>query len=191
MLVSLSAALQVREVQVRAGVALRELTADRPAGGPGAAARRDAGVVLFLAGPAVDAFRTVPVIEPGRVHGAPPVTWIMRQLPIQLAFNRPQESGEPGLAFGQQVAHVGPVVAGPLVLSLNVSAHNITGLDVTTCRSRRPRQRGGMAGDRDGGGRGGEHQDPRVVEEHDAVAEQAPALLGVAGHDARGRPVPR
>jgi len=112
----------------------------------------------------------------------------MRQLPIQLPFSRPQESGERGLAFGQQLAHVGPVVAGPVVLSLNVSAHNITGLDITICRSRRPRQRGGMAGNRDGGG---EHQDPRVVEEHDAVAEQAPALLGVAGHYARGRPVPR
>jgi hypothetical protein len=45
-----------------------------------------------------------------------------------------------------------------------------------------------MTGNRDGGG---QHQDPRVVEEHDAVAEQAPALLGVGGPDARGRPVPR
>ena len=45
-----------------------------------------------------------------------------------------------------------------------------------------------MAGNRDGGG---QHQDPRVVEEHDAVAEQVPALLGVGGHYARGRPVPR
>ena len=69
-----AAALQVREVQVRAGVALRELTAERPASGPAAAARRDAGVVLILAGPAVDAFRTIPVIEPGRVQGTPPVT---------------------------------------------------------------------------------------------------------------------
>ena len=44
-----AAALPVREEQVRAGVTLRELTADRPAGGPGAAPRRDAGVVLLLA----------------------------------------------------------------------------------------------------------------------------------------------
>jgi hypothetical protein len=188
MLFSGAAALQVRELQVRAGVALWELTVGRPAGGPGTAARRDAGVVLFLAGPAVDAFRTVPVIEPGRVHGAPPVAWITRQLGIQLPFSRPQESGEPGLAFGQQVAHVGPVVPGPLVLSLNVSAHNITSLDVTIDRSRRPRQRGGMAGNRDGGG---DHQDSRVVEDHHAVAKQAPALLGMADHYARGRPVPR
>jgi len=127
-------------VQVRAGVALRELTADRPASSPGAAARRDAGVVLIPAGPAVDAFRTIPVIEPGRVQGAPPITWIMRPRRIQLPFNRPQDSGEPGLAFGQQLAYVGPVVPGPLVLSLNVNAHkNITGLDVTIRRSRRPR----------------------------------------------------
>ena len=131
-------------MQVRAGVALRELTADRPASSPGAAARRDAGVVLILAGPAVDAFRTIPVIEPGRVQGAPPVTWIMRPRRIQLPFNRPQDSGEPGLAFGQQLADVGlivpgPVIPGPLVLTLNVNAHkNITGLDVTI-RSRRPR----------------------------------------------------
>jgi hypothetical protein len=47
----------------------------------------------------------------------------MRQRRIQLPFNRPQESGEPGLAFGQQLAHIGPVVPGPLVLSLNVNAH--------------------------------------------------------------------
>ena len=121
-------------------VALRKLTADRAAGGPGAAARRDARVVLFLAGPAVDAFRTLPMIEPGRVHGAPPVTWIMRRRRIQLPFNRPQESGESGLAFGQQLTHVGLVVPGPLVLSLNVSAHKTSpGLDVTICRSRRPR----------------------------------------------------
>src|SRR5580693_8141044 len=123
MLISGAAALQVREVQVRARVALRELTAGRPARGLGAAPRRDAGVVLFLAGPALDALRTVQMIEPGRVHGAPPITRIMRQPAVQLPFNRPQESGEPGLAFGQQLAHVGPVVPGPRVLSLNVSAH--------------------------------------------------------------------
>ena len=140
MLISGAAALQVREVQVRARVALRELTADRPARGLGAAPRRDAGVVLFLAGPAVDALRTVQVIEPGRVHSAPPVTRIMQQLPGQLPFNRLQESGEPGLAFGQQLAHVGPVVPGPCVLSLNVNAHKyITSVDVTICRSRSPR----------------------------------------------------
>jgi len=45
-----------------------------------------------------------------------------------------------------------------------------------------------MAGNRDGSG---QYQDPRVVEEHDAVAEQTPALLGMGGHDARGRPVQR
>ena len=140
MLISGAAALQVREVQVRARVALRELTSDRPASGPGAAPRRDAGVVLLLAGPAVNALRTVQVIEPGRVHGSPPSTWIMRQPPVQLPFNRPQESGEPGLAFGQQFAHVGPVVPGPRVLSLNVNAHRyITSVDGTICRSRRPR----------------------------------------------------
>jgi len=110
-------------VQVRAGVALRELTTDRPASSPGTAARRDAGVVVILAGPAVDAFRTIPVIEPGRVQGAHPITWIMRPRRIQLPFNRPQDSGEPGLAFGQDLAYVGPVVPGPLVLSLNVNAH--------------------------------------------------------------------
>ena len=123
MLFSGAAALQVREVQVRARVALRELTADRPARGLGAAPRRDAGVVLIPAGPAVDAFRTIPVIEPGRVQGAPPITWIMRPRRIQLPFNRPQDSGEPGLAFGQQLADVGLVVPGPLVLTLNVNAH--------------------------------------------------------------------
>jgi len=123
MLISGAAVLQVREVEVRAWMALRELTADRPARGQSAASRRDAGVVLFLAGPAVNALRTVQVIEPGRVHGAPPVTWIMRQPPVQLPFNRPEEGGEPGLAFGQQLAHVGPVVPGPRVLSLNVNAH--------------------------------------------------------------------
>ena len=64
----------------------------------------------------------------------------MRPWHIQLPFNRPQDSGEPGLAFGQQLADVGLVVPGPLVLSLNVNAHkNITGLDVTIRRSRRPR----------------------------------------------------
>jgi|GEM_PF-5889703 len=64
----------------------------------------------------------------------------MRPRRIQLPFNRPQDSGEPGLAFGQQLANVGLVVPGPLVLSLNVNAHkNITGLDVTIRRSRRPR----------------------------------------------------
>ena len=140
MLFSGAAALQVREVQVRAGVALRELTADRPASGPGAAARRDAGVVLILAGPAVDAFRTIPVIEPGRVQGAALITRIMRSRHIQLPFNRPQDSGEPGLAFGQQLAHVGLVVPGPRVLSLNVNAHKyITSVDGTIYRSRSPR----------------------------------------------------
>ena len=49
--------------------------------------------------------------------------WIMRPRRIQLPFNRPQDSGEPGLAFGQELAYVGPVVPGPLVLSLNVNAH--------------------------------------------------------------------
>src|SRR5689334_602213 len=140
MLISGAAALQVREVQVRARVALRELTSDRPVGGPGAAPRRDAGVLLLLAGPAVNALRTVQVIEPGRVHSPPPVTRIMQQLPIQLSFNRPQEGGEPGLPFGQQFAHVGAVVPGPHVLLLNVNAHKyITRVDGTICRSRRPR----------------------------------------------------
>ena len=112
----------------------------------------------------------------------------MRPRHIQLPFNCPQESGEPGLAFRQQLAYVGTVVPGPLVLSLNVNAHkNITGLDVTI-RSRRPRQCGGVAGNR---GASGQYQDPRVVEEHDAVAEQTPALLGMGDHYARGRPVPR
>ena len=50
----------------------------------------------------------------------------MRQFLIHLPFNRPQERGEPGLAFGQQVAHVCLVVPGPVVPSLNVSAHSIT-----------------------------------------------------------------
>src|ERR1051325_310451 len=103
---------------MRAGVAPRELTADRPASGPGAAARRDAGVVLILAGPAIDAFRTIPVIEPGRVQGAPPITWIMRPRHIELPFNRPQDSGEPGLAVRPQFAYVGAVVPRPLVFRL-------------------------------------------------------------------------
>ncbi len=47
----------------------------------------------------------------------------MRPRRIQLPFNRPQDSGEPGLAFGQELAYVGPVARGPLVLSLNVNAH--------------------------------------------------------------------
>ena len=47
----------------------------------------------------------------------------MRLWHIQLPFNRPQDSGEPGLAFGQQLADVGLVVPGPLVLTLNVNAH--------------------------------------------------------------------
>ena len=123
LVVSGAAALPVGKAQVRARVAFRELAADRPASGPGAAARRDAGVILILAGPAVDAFRTIPVIEPGRVQGAPPIMWIMRPRHIQLPFNRAQESGEPGLAFRQQLAYVGPIVPGPLVLSLNVNAH--------------------------------------------------------------------
>jgi len=132
-------ALPVREEQVRPRMALRELAADRPA----AASRRDAAVVLFLAGPAVNASGAVQVIEPCRVHGAPPVTWIMRPLPIHLPFNRAQKRGVPGLAFGQQLAHVRPVVPGPVAAdpvgpavvgsspvgpgpvgpSLNVSAH--------------------------------------------------------------------
>jgi len=45
-----------------------------------------------------------------------------------------------------------------------------------------------MAGNRE---RSGQYQDPRVVEEHDAVAEQTPALLGMGSHDIGGRPVPR
>jgi len=45
-----------------------------------------------------------------------------------------------------------------------------------------------MAGNRDGSG---QHQDPRVVEEHDAIAEQTPALLRMGSHDIGGRPVPR
>ena len=52
--------------------------------------------------------------------------------------------------------------------------------------SRRPRYRGYPARDRD---RDVQDQDPRVVEEHDPVAEQAPALLRVACHHARGRPI--
>jgi hypothetical protein len=133
-----AAALPVREEQVRPRMALRELAADRPAAGPAAASRRDAGVILFLARPAVNASGAVQVIEPCRVHGAPPVTWIMRPLPIHLPFSRAQERGVPGLAFGQQLAHVRPVVPGPvgpglvgpgLVVpgpvgpGLNVSAH--------------------------------------------------------------------
>jgi len=39
----------------------------------------------------------------------------MRPLRIRLPFNRPQERGEPGLAFGQQVAHVCLVGPGPVV----------------------------------------------------------------------------
>src|SRR5689334_23279302 len=138
-----AAAPPVREEQVRPRMALRELATDRPAAGPAAASRRDAAVVLFLAGPAVNASGAVQVIEPCRVHGAPPVTWIMRPLPIHLPFNRAQKRGVPGLAFGQQLAHVRPVVPGPVAAdpvgpavvgsspvgpgpvgpSLNVSAH--------------------------------------------------------------------
>jgi len=131
--VSCAAALPVREEQVRPRMALRKLAADRAAAGPPAASRRDTGVVLFLAGPAINASGTVQVIEPCRVHGAPPVTWIVRSLPIHLPFNRAQERGVPGLAFGQQRAHVRPVVPGPVVPGLvmpgpvgpglNVSAH--------------------------------------------------------------------
>ena len=47
----------------------------------------------------------------------------MRPRHIQLPFNRAQESGEPGLAFRQQLAYVRTIVPGPLVLSLNVNAH--------------------------------------------------------------------
>jgi hypothetical protein len=54
--------------------------------------------------------------------------------------------------------------------------------------SSRPSYCGYPASDRD---RDVQDQDPRVVEEHDAVAEQAPALLGMACHHARGRPVSR
>jgi hypothetical protein len=39
----------------------------------------------------IDAYRTIQVIEPGRIHGAPPVTWIVRQILIQLPFNRLQD----------------------------------------------------------------------------------------------------
>ena len=121
--VSGAAALPVREEQVRAGVALRKLAADRPAAGPGAASRRDAGVVLLLARPAIDASGAIQVIEPCRVHGVPPVTWIMRPFAVHLPFNRAQECGVPGLTLGQQLAHVRPIVPGPVVPSLNVSAH--------------------------------------------------------------------
>ena len=54
----------------------------------------------------------------------------MRPLRIQLPFNRPQERGEPGLAFGQQFAHVGPVVPGPVVPSLVVPDMVVRGLVV-------------------------------------------------------------
>ncbi len=52
----------------------------------------------------------------------------MRPFLIHLPFNRTQERGEPGLAFGQQLAHVfpvldGPAVPGPVLPSLNVNAH--------------------------------------------------------------------
>jgi hypothetical protein len=50
----------------------------------------------------------------------------MRPLPIHLPFGRAQERGEHRLAFGQKLAHVRTVVPGPVVPSLNVSAHNIT-----------------------------------------------------------------
>jgi hypothetical protein len=129
-----AAALPVREEQVRPRMALRELAADRPAAGPAAgpaaASRRDAGVVLFLAGPAVNASGAIQVIEPCRVHGAPPVTWIMRPLPIHLPFNRAQERGVPGLAYDQQLAHVRPVVPGPVVPGLVVPGLVVPGLVV-------------------------------------------------------------
>ena len=118
-----TAALPVREEQVRARMALRELATDRLAVGPDTASRRDTGVVLLPARPTVYASGAVRVIEPCRVHAAPPVAWIMRPFPIHLPFDRAQERGERWLAFGQQLAHVGPVVPGPRVLSLNVSAH--------------------------------------------------------------------
>jgi hypothetical protein len=41
--------LQVRDVQVRARMALRELAAHGLVSGPGAASRRNARVILFLA----------------------------------------------------------------------------------------------------------------------------------------------
>ena len=178
---------------MRARVAFRELAADRPAIGTGATSRRDARMILRLARPAIDAFRAVRVIEPCGVHGAPPVAWIMRQFLIHLPFNRPQERGEPGLAFGQQLAHVplvlpGRTVPGPVGPSLNVSAHKASpGVDVIICRSRRPRKHRGAARSRARGG----HQEPSIVEEHDAVAEQAPALPGVACQHARSRPIRR
>ena len=118
-----TAALPVREEQVRARMALRKLAADRLAAGPDAASRRDTGVVMFPALPDVYASGAVRVIEPCRVHAAPPVAWIMRPLPIHLPFDRVQERGERWLAFGQQLAHVRTVVAGPVVPSLNVSGH--------------------------------------------------------------------
>ena len=123
MAVAGAAALPVREEQVRPRMALRELAADRRGGGPGAASRRNAGVVLFLAGPAVNASGAVQVVEPCRVHGAPPVTWIIRVLAIHLPFGRAQERGVPGLAFGQQLAHIRLVLPGPVGPSLNVNAH--------------------------------------------------------------------
>lgn len=123
MAVAGAAALAVREEQVRTRVAFRQLAADRRARRQDAAPRWNAGVVLLLAGPAIDAPRAVQVIEPRRVHGAPPVTWVLRPRRIQLPFNRLQERGEPWLAFGQQLAHVCLVVPGPVVPSLNVSAH--------------------------------------------------------------------
>jgi len=61
----------------------------------------------------------------------------MRPFLIYLPFNRSQDRGEPGLAFGQQLAHVFPVldgsaVPGPLRPSLNVSAHKTSpGVDDT------------------------------------------------------------
>ena len=118
-----TAALPVREKQVRAWMALRELAADRLGVGPDTASRRDTGVVLLPARPTVYASGAVRVIEPCRVHAAPPVAWIMRPLPIHLPFDRAQERSVPGLAFGQQRAHVRPVVPGSVAPSPNVNAH--------------------------------------------------------------------
>jgi hypothetical protein len=124
--VSSDPAWPVRDVQVRSRVACRELAADRLVSGPCAAPRRDARVVLLLARPLIDAHRAVRVIEPCRVHLAPPATWAsrswisaIRQLLIDLPFNRPQYRGEHGLALGQQLAHVLFVLPGSYV-----SAHN-------------------------------------------------------------------
>ncbi len=71
-------AFMVFDEQVRSRVALRKLAADRPVGGLCVAPRRDARMVQLLARPVIDAYRTVRVIEPCRVHGAPPAAWVDR-----------------------------------------------------------------------------------------------------------------